>query len=238
MGCVMSESRRAREDARRQSNARKDARKKLEDRWEKNRGRSEEGWPPTPLDVEGLGENPAKLNTFDPLGNPITMTLRDRSMRIALREIVRYCVELGNKVRRWENKKEASGEDVMEILGIALMLTNDPAYAAARKANHVDWNTIDLIAKRYSSARQLFTHRSLSLVGQASASSGGWSRRKLTFGLVFSVILSSAEAADQVGGNGPTHGRNRAASAPARLVFGKLLEPAPDVLPREAVGAP
>jgi hypothetical protein len=84
--------------------------------------------------LERLGENSANLNTFDALGNPITMALRGNSMRIAPGEIVRYNIELGNKVRRWKNKKGFSGKDVMEMLGIALMLTNDPAYSAARKA--------------------------------------------------------------------------------------------------------
>jgi hypothetical protein len=132
----MSESRRskARKDARRQSKARKDARKQLEARWKANCRPSAEGWPPTPLDLEGRGENSANLNTFDPLGNPITMAVSGKRMWIAPRVIVRYCIELGNKVRGWKNKKEVSGEDVMEILEIALMLTNDPAYAAARKA--------------------------------------------------------------------------------------------------------
>jgi hypothetical protein len=37
-------------------------------------------------------------------------------------------------VGRWENRKEISGSDVMEILGIAFEVTNNPAYAAARKA--------------------------------------------------------------------------------------------------------
>jgi hypothetical protein len=86
------------------------------------------------LDLEGRGENSANLNTFDPLGNPITMAVSGKRMWIAPGEIVRYCRELGTKVRGWENKKEISGQDVREILGIALMLTNDPAYAAARKA--------------------------------------------------------------------------------------------------------
>jgi hypothetical protein len=113
--------------------ARQDARRQLEARWEA-RKRCKEGWPPTPLDLELRGDNSASLNTFDRLGNPITMAVRGRSMWIAPREIVRYMVELGRKVRSWENKKEISGKDVMEILGIALMLTNDPAYAAARKA--------------------------------------------------------------------------------------------------------
>jgi hypothetical protein len=44
----------------------------------------------------------------------------------------------------------------------------------------------------------------------------GKSAKTLTFGLLFQVILSSAEAADQeMGGISPAHGRNRAASAPA-----------------------
>jgi hypothetical protein len=74
------------------------------------------------------------LAKIQQLGNPITMALGGNSMRIAPGEIVRYNIESGIKVRRWKNKKEFSGKDVMEILGIALMLTNDPAYAAAREA--------------------------------------------------------------------------------------------------------
>jgi hypothetical protein len=114
--------------------ARKDAREQLEARWKINSKPSEEGWPSTPLDLERVGGNSTSLNTFDALGRPETMAVRGKRMRIAPREIVRYTIELGNKVRRWRNKKEISGKDVMEILGIALELTNDPAYAAARKA--------------------------------------------------------------------------------------------------------
>jgi hypothetical protein len=100
----------------------------------RSRPRDEEGWPPTPLDLELRGNNSASLNTFDRLGNPVTMAVRGKPMWIAEQEIVRYNVELGDKVKSWKNKKEISGKDVMEILGLALMLTNDPAYAAARKA--------------------------------------------------------------------------------------------------------
>jgi hypothetical protein len=116
---------------RRRSRPREDARQQLQARWEADRKRCKEGWPLTPLDLEGRN---LALNTFDPLGNPLTVALRGKPMWIAPREIVRYIIELSAKVKSWKNKMAISGGEVMEILGLALMLTNDPAYAAARRA--------------------------------------------------------------------------------------------------------
>jgi hypothetical protein len=118
----------------RRKKPREETREQLEARWELNSKRSEEGWPQTPLDLEDSDANSARLTTFDALGRPRKMTVRGKGVWIAPREIVRYSMELEKKVGRWKSKKEISGQDVMEILGIAFEVTNDPAYAAARRA--------------------------------------------------------------------------------------------------------
>jgi hypothetical protein len=51
---------------------------------------------------------------------------------VAARATDQYFSEVQAKVQRWN--KEISGDDVMEILELALALTNHPAYEAAREA--------------------------------------------------------------------------------------------------------
>jgi hypothetical protein len=79
------------------------------------------------------------LDYYDVQGNPIK--LRGERAIVETEAIERHLAKLRDKVENWNKKvdggkrvKEISGEDLMEVLEMASMLTNDPAYEAARQA--------------------------------------------------------------------------------------------------------
>jgi hypothetical protein len=123
----------------RRQRPRDDERQELEARWEENCKRRKAGWPPIPADLELFGDNTARhtTHTFDAQGEPVTKELRGMDAWKNARVMDQYSATLREKVARWINRKEISGEDVMEVLGLALALTNHPAYDAARKAMHL-----------------------------------------------------------------------------------------------------
>jgi hypothetical protein len=119
---------------RRRSRPREDEQLRLAALWSTNCKRWKAGRPPTPED------SVVNIRTCDAEGNPVTVTLRGEHARKARQETDQYFAEQLAMVKNWNKKpsgkdvKEISGDDVMEILKIAGMLTNHPAYAAAREA--------------------------------------------------------------------------------------------------------
>jgi hypothetical protein len=122
---------------RRRATPRVDERGELKVRWEENCKRRKAGWPPTPEVRELLGEGLASYveHRFDEQGNPVTTTLRGDRALIASRKLDQDIAKQHTKVKSWNG--EISGKDVMEVLELAGMLTNDPAYDAAQKAMRV-----------------------------------------------------------------------------------------------------
>ena len=138
---------------RRRPSPREDERQKLETVWKKNRDRRKAGWRPTSPDLEDLerlGIDPREFenlwtDTFvDAHGNQVT--LHGERARAAGAALEQHFARLRDNVENWNKKvvdakgrtvvraKEISGEDVMEVLEIASMWTNDPAFEAARQA--------------------------------------------------------------------------------------------------------
>jgi len=134
---------------RRRSSPREDERRELKKRWQENCKRRKAGWPPTSAELELFGTDLREIDhfnfystsTFDGQGEPVTIKLRGEEARKASRAMDERLAKMRDSVENWNKKvdggkrvKEISGKDVMEVLEIASMLTDNPAFEAARRA--------------------------------------------------------------------------------------------------------
>jgi hypothetical protein len=130
---------------RRRSTPRADERRELAARWEENCKRGKAGWALTTEELERYGDLAqvtSHILAVDAQGKTVTVTteLRGADARASIAAHKQHLADLRAKVESWNKEtpdkkaKEISGEDVMEVLDLAFVLTNHPAYEAARKA--------------------------------------------------------------------------------------------------------